>query len=55
MEPEIMNTTEGQEQEIRQVPDKAEYLRKIYELPERDQAFVEGYLFAKVTEAKKGA
>lgn len=36
------------------VPDKAEYLKKIQELPREDQAFLEGYLFAKVTE-KKGA
>ena len=34
----------------------ADYLRMIAELPAEDQAFLDGFLFAKVTEAeKKGA
>lgn len=36
-------------------PDKEDYLRKIRELSPEDQAFMDGYLFAKVTERKKGA
>ena len=36
-------------------PEKEEYIRKINELSAVDQAFLDGYLFAKVTERKKGA
>lgn len=42
------------EAETRQ-PDKEEYIRKIRELSPEDQAFMDGYLFAKVTEKRKGA
>ena len=36
--------------------DKNEYLQRIRELSPEDQAFMDGYLFAKVTERqKKGA
>ena len=50
MEPAVEAETERTE------PDKAEYLRKIMSLDAEDQAFMDGYLFAKVTEAaKKGA
>ena len=36
-------------------PVKEDYIRKIRELSPEDQAFMDGYLFAKVTERKKGA
>ena len=32
------------------VPDKEEYKKRVLALPAEDQAFLEGYLFAKVTE-----
>jgi hypothetical protein len=32
--------------------DKAAYLRRIGELSQEDQRFIEGFLFAKVTEKK---
>ena len=57
MKPEIMNTEEQNQEEtaIRAVPDKAEYLQRIREMSERDQAFLEGFLYAKVTDVAKGA
>ena len=36
-----------------QQPSKAEYLEKIGKLSAEDQAFMDGYLFAKLTEAAK--
>lgn len=49
-----LKTETTAETEQRQ-PDKEEYIRKIRELSPEDQAFMDGYLFAKVTERKKGA
>lgn len=55
MTEEIRNNT-AEEKEPEKKPDKAEYIRRIHELSAEDQAFMDGYLFAKVTEAaKKGA
>ena len=52
---EKMNA-EQEQAEIRQAPDKEEYIRRIMELDDQGQAFIEGYLFARVTDAaKKGA
>lgn len=34
---------------------KADYMEKILSLSPEDQAFMDGYLFAKVTECAKGA
>ena len=53
----IKNLTEGtmQEEAVR-IPDKADYMEKINALSPEDKAFMDGYLFAKVTSAaKKGA
>lgn len=36
-------------------PDPAEYRRKIENLSREDLAFMDGYLFAKVTDRQKGA
>ena len=45
-----------EEQTVQETPDKAGYKERISALPAEDQAFLDGYLFAKVTEAaKKGA
>ena len=45
-----------QEDQPVQRPDKSAYMERINSLPAEDQAFLDGYLFAKVTEAaKKGA
>ena len=42
--------------EVQQKPDRAAYLDKILNLSREDQAFMEGYLYAKATEErKKGA
>lgn len=47
--------TQQKEQTVR-TPAKADYMERISSLPAEDQAFLDGYLFAKVTEAaKKGA
>ena len=47
--------TKQEEQTVR-MHDKADYMERISSLPAEDQAFLDGYLFAKVTEAaKKGA
>ena len=35
------------------VPDKDDYMQKILSLPPEDKAFMDGYLFAKVTELSK--
>lgn len=35
--------------ETPQAPDKEAYLKKIMELPPEDQAFMDGYLYAKLT------
>ena len=45
-----------QEEQTVRTPAKADYMERISSLPAEDQAFLDGYLFAKVTEAaKKGA
>ncbi len=45
-----------QEDQTVRTPDKSEYMARISALSAEDQAFLDGYLFAKVTEAaKKGA
>ena len=45
-----------QEEPTVRTPDKSEYMARISALSAEDQAFLDGYLFAKVTEAaKKGA
>ena len=55
MTPENTATAQG-ENGNQQEPNKAEYLQRIQSLSPEDQAFMDGYLFAKVTEAaKKGA
>ena len=52
MEQQEKNT---QQQEARK-PDKTIYMQRISELSAEDQAFMEGYLYAKVTDAaRKGA
>ena len=51
---EIRNEVQAEIEELK--PDKEEYIRKIRELSPEDQAFMDGYLFAKVTERqRKGA
>ena len=56
MAQEDQNIHEESAQEPQQAPDKALYMQRIRELSTEDQAFLDGYLFAKVTEAaKKGA
>ena len=55
-----MNTEHGntQAEEIRkeqEQPEKAAYLDRIKELPAEDQAFMDGYLFAIIKNARKGA
>lgn len=42
-----------EEQTVQLTPDKSSYLERIHALPAEDQAFMDGYLFAKVTEAAK--
>lgn len=45
-----------QHSEAVRTPDKAAYIERINALSAEDQAFMDGYLYAKVTEAaKKGA
>ena len=52
---QLPETIQQEEQTVR-TPDKAEYMARISALSAEDQAFLDGYLFAKVTEAaKKGA
>ena len=52
---QIPETLEQEESTVR-TPDKSEYMARISALSAEDQAFLDGYLFAKVTEAaKKGA
>lgn len=47
---------EQEKQAVQQTPDKADYKARISALSAEDQAFLDGYLFAKVTEAgKRGA
>ncbi len=46
----------GEQAEVTVQRDKNEYLQRIQELSPEDQAFMDGYLFAKVTERQqKGA
>lgn len=40
---------ESERKESAGVPDKGDYIRRIMELSAEDQAFLDGYLFAKVT------
>lgn len=50
------NETETRAEAMTRQPDKNEYLQRIRELSAEDQAFMDGYLFAKVTERReKGA
>ena len=51
----INNEPEQQQEEqtVQLTPDKSSYLERIHALPAEDQAFMDGYLFAKVTEAAK--
>lgn len=52
----MISEQEKKEETIQQTPDKSEYLERINALGAEDQAFLDGFLFAKVTEAaKKGA
>lgn len=51
MHQEIRETANQQEQS----PDKAAYLDRIMKLPAEDRAFMEGYLYARVTAAAKPA
>lgn len=54
----IKNLAEAtmQQEEAVRIPDKADYMEKINALSPEDKAFMDGYLFAKVTSAaKKGA
>ena len=55
--PETMQEEiEQQKSEAVRTPDKAAYMERISALSAEDQAFMDGYLFAKVTDAaKKGA
>lgn len=56
--PGTMQREDGSQQENEAVrtPDKADYMERINSLPAEDQAFLDGYLFAKVTgSAQKGA
>lgn len=49
-------TEENKNQQTAQVPDKSVYMQRILALSAEDQAFMDGYLFAKVTgTAEKGA
>ena len=52
---ELLQEENNQREAVR-TPAKADYMERINSLPAEDQAFLDGYLFAKVTEAaKKGA
>ena len=52
---QLTENIQQEEQPIR-TPDKSAYMERINALSAEDQAFLEGFLFAKVTEAaKKGA
>ncbi len=52
----MANETQEQEQTVQVTPDKAAYLERISALSAEDQAFMDGYLFAKVTDkARRGA
>ena len=54
-----MNTeiekTKAEEIRTETPPEKAEYVERIKELPAEDQAFMDGYLFAIIKNARKGA
>ena len=53
---ETRQTTMDELEQVQPAPDKADYMNRILSLTAEDQAFMDGYLFAKVTEAaKKGA
>lgn len=43
--------TEEQEQ-VQREPEKADYIQRINALPAEDQAFMDGYLFARLTAAR---
>lgn len=57
MNTEIENTraAETERPEQAATPEKAAYVERIRELPAEDQAFMDGYLFAIVKNAKKRA
>ena len=54
-----MNTeiekTQPEEIRTETPPEKAAYVERIKELPAEDQAFMDGYLFAIIKNARKGA
>ena len=54
-----MNTeiekTQAEEIKTETPPAKAAYVERIKELPAEDQAFMDGYLFAIIKNARKGA
>ena len=54
-----IRTAEGNQEvqeTVQRTPDKTAYMERIDALPAEDKAFLDGYLFAKVTDAgKKGA
>ena len=53
---EICQENEQENQAVQRTPDKADYKAQIKALSAEDQAFLDGYLFAKATEAgKRGA
>ena len=56
MNKELENTQAAEEQRTEQAPPtKAAYVERIQDLPAEDQAFMDGYLFAIVKNARKGA
>lgn len=55
MNTEMENTRAAEPIQTEQTPKKAEYVERIQELPAEDQAFMDGYLFAIVKNARKGA
>ena len=52
---EITREPEEIREETAKPPEKAAYVEKIQGLPAEDQAFMDGYLFAIVKNARKGA
>ena len=51
-QPELLQEENNQREAVR-TPDKSAYLERINSLPAEDQAFLDGYIFAKLTESKK--
>lgn len=52
---EITREPEEIREEPARPPEKAAYVEKIQSLPAEDQAFMDGYLFAIIKNARKGA